>query len=77
MNVELFQRIADYMLKKHYGITLDDTYLHKKRIVAECINQGFRPYQVLNEHADESDIVRIDKEGLLRCVLKSATRRAG
>lgn len=75
MNVGLFQRIADEMLQKHYGISLDDTYLSDEKIVAGCIGQGFRPYQIINEHAEEADLVRIDIEGFYgvpsHCALSS------
>jgi cytoskeleton-binding toxin CbtA-like protein len=63
MNVSLFQQIADQLLQKHYGLSLNDTHLTEEKIVAECIGQRFRPYQVINEHAEESDLVRIDIEG--------------
>lgn len=62
MNVGLFQHVADEMLQKHYGISVDDTHLGEEKIVSECIGQGFRPYQVINEHAEEADLVRIDIE---------------
>lgn len=61
MNVTLFQGIASVLLEKHYGLDLNDTHLWDESIVAECINQGFRPYQVVAEHAEEADLGRIDK----------------
>lgn len=63
MNVQLFQQIADVLLQTHYGLSLDDTYLTEEKIVTGCIGQGLRPYQVINEHAEEADLVRIDIEG--------------
>lgn len=71
MNVQLFQQIADALLQTHYGLSLDDTHLNKEKIVAECISQGFRPYQVINEHAEECDLARIDKEGFYGVPSKS------
>lgn len=56
-----FQQIAGHLLKKHYGLELSDTHLHDEKIVAECIRQGYRPYQVVAEHAEEADLDRIDK----------------
>lgn len=63
MNVQLFQQIAEMLLQTHYGLSLDDTHLTEEKIVAECIGKSFRPYQVVNEHAEESDLVRIDIKG--------------
>lgn len=65
MNVALFQALASNMLMIHYGLELNDTELHQNAVVAECIKQGFRPYQVLNEHAEECRLDRIDKEAYL------------
>lgn len=62
MNVALFQALASNMLMIHYGLELNDTELHQDAVVAECIKQGFRPYQVLNEHAEECGLDRIGKE---------------
>lgn len=61
MNVTLFQDISSVLLEKHYGLELNDTHLWDTSIVAECIKQGFRPYQVVAEHAEEADLGRIDK----------------
>jgi hypothetical protein len=65
MKVEHFQAIADALLKKHYGIDLGDVFhLENPTTVAGYIAQGVRPYQVVADHADETDLVRIDKTGL-------------
>jgi hypothetical protein len=61
MNVTGFQAIAAALLKTHYGLDLNDTHLWDESIVAECIAQGFLPYQVVAEHAAEADLERIDK----------------
>lgn len=63
MDVKRFQEIAAVLLKKHYGLELNDTELHDDNIVRQYIEQGFRPYQVIAEHADESDLDRIDLDG--------------
>lgn len=60
MSVKCFQAIAAALLKKHYGLELNDTHLHDEEVVAECIKQGYRPYQVVAEHAEEADLYRID-----------------
>lgn len=63
MEVNQFQQVSERLLKKHYGLTLNDTHLYDEKIVQECINQGYRPFQVVAEHAEEADLDRIDKEG--------------
>lgn len=63
MNTKQFQDISAALLKKHYGLSLNDTHLCDDAIVDQCINQGYRPYQVVAEHAAEADIDRIDKSG--------------
>lgn len=60
MDIKRFQGIAALLLEKHYGISLNDTHLWDDRLVAECIRQGYRPYQVVAEHAEEADLDRID-----------------
>lgn len=57
-----FQVVAAALLKTHYGLELNDTELHDSKVVAQCINQGYRPYQVVAEHAAEADLDRIDKQ---------------
>lgn len=59
--IKRFQEIAAALLMKHYGLTLNDTNLWDESVVAECIKQGYRPYQVVAEHAELADINRIDK----------------
>lgn len=63
MDVKLFQRISERLLEKHYGLSLSDTHLSDEKIVQECIDQGWRPFQVIAEHAEEADLERIDKQG--------------
>ena len=60
MDIKRFQGIAALLLEKHYGIGLNDTHLWDDRLVAECIRQGYRPYQVVAELAEEADLDRID-----------------
>ena len=60
MDIKRFQGIAALLLEKHYGISLNDTHLWDDRLVAECIRQGYRPYQVVAELAEEADLYRID-----------------
>ena len=63
MNVKLFQKIAAVLLERHYGLELNDTNLHDDEVVAECIEQGYRPYQIVAEHAEQAGLDRIDISG--------------
>jgi Protein of unknown function (DUF1219). len=72
MSVLDFQKCAAVLLKNHYGLCLNDTHLNDESIVQECINQGWRPFQVIAEHADEADLDRIDKEGFYGVPSKAA-----
>ena len=63
MQTKQFQAIANRLLEKHYGINLADTHLSDESIVAEAIRFGLRPFEVLNEHADDCDLCRIDMDG--------------
>lgn len=64
MTVQRFKQIAASLLQRHYGLELNDTHLWDEVVVAQCIAQGYRPYQVVNEHALEADLDRIDKDEL-------------
>ncbi|MCK9987776.1 MAG: hypothetical protein AzoDbin1_04248 [Azoarcus sp.] len=72
MTVHAFQQIAAVLLRRHYGLELNDTNLWDQRIVALLIAQGLRPYQVVNVHATESDLDRIDKSGFYGVPSKEA-----
>lgn len=63
MNVKLFQQLADHLLKAHFGIELNDTGLTEADHVQAVIAAGVRPYQYLNEHAEDCELCRIDKRG--------------
>lgn len=63
MDVNQFQQVSELLLKKHYGLTLNDTLLHDATIVRECIKQGYRPFQIVAEHAEEADLDRADRRG--------------
>lgn len=72
MDVKQFQSISERLLEKHYGLSLNDTHLCDEKIVQECINQGWRPFQVIAEHAEEADLDRIDKQGVYGVPSKAA-----
>lgn len=63
MDTQLFKQIATALLAKHYGLQLNDTDLWDDNVVQACIERGLRPFEVIAEHAEETDLHRIDKEG--------------
>jgi len=62
-SVQQFQQVSAILLKKHYGLELNDTELWDTDIVRQCIEQRLRPYQIIVEHANEADLHRIDQAG--------------
>lgn len=63
MDIHQFQRCAAQLLKKHYGLALNDTHLCDEAFVTECVSRGWRPFQVIAEHAEDADLVRVDLQG--------------
>ena len=63
LDVSQFQKVSEKLLEKHYGLNLNDTDLNNEGRVQECINHGYRPYQVIAAHAEELDLDRIDLDG--------------
>ena len=47
MDAKQFQRISERLLEKHYGLSLNDMHLCDEKIAQECINQGWRPFEVV------------------------------
>ena len=60
ISVNLYQKIASQLLQTAFGLDLNDSRLSEEKVVALCIAHGVRPYQELNEHAREADLVRTD-----------------
>ncbi len=63
MQPKEFQNIADRLLQRYYGITLNDTALHDEKIVERFTAEGDQPFVAVNEWAEEKELVRIDKHG--------------
>ena len=63
MNTQLFQQIAQFLLKKHYGLELNDTRLSEPDYVAIVVGNSTRPFEYLNEHAEDCDLDRVDLDG--------------
>lgn len=63
MDLVTFRKVAEQLLKKHYGLTLADTYLEDEKVATAYIDAGERPYQAVAEHAQAQDLHRVDFEG--------------
>lgn len=59
-----FQRIANALLVKHYGISLNDTDLWNPQTVSEYIRQDFQPFEAINDYAVDKGLARIDQQML-------------
>lgn len=62
MNIQLFQQVAQLLLKTHYGHDLNDTRLSEPDYVAVVMENATRPFEYLNMHAEDTDLDRIDLE---------------
>lgn len=63
MDSTFYQQVANKLLQRHYGIGLEDTHLSNPVVVEACIRQNRRPFEAVNGHAEECDLVRIDRTG--------------
>lgn len=62
-HVGRFQKIANALLQKHYGIGINDTDMCEDGTVSRFMKAGVSPRQAVVDWADEMDIVRIDRDG--------------
>ena len=53
--------VIDALLQKHFSIGINDTDL--EALAYSNILHGFRPFEVVNDHAESCDLVRTDIEG--------------
>lgn len=60
MNVKVFQQITDSLLRKHYGIEINDTVISDDRVAEQAIEKKICPHQAVSELADEGGFNRID-----------------
>lgn len=61
MQIALFQKIATQLLATHYGLTLNDTRLAEDAYVATLLEEPpTRPFEYLNEFADDCRLDRVD-----------------
>lgn len=56
-----YQLIADYLLKKHFGLTLNDTDLHDNAVVQQLVESNIPVYEVINQLVEKYQLDRIDQ----------------
>lgn len=58
-SIEVYKKIINGLLERHYGINIDDTALDEEAIT-ENYNNGTEAWELVNIVAEDSDIERID-----------------
>ncbi|WP_340621596.1 TA system toxin CbtA family protein [Xenorhabdus siamensis] len=60
LRLTVWQVIAGMLLKRHFGLNLEDTALCETDTVAELIQNGIRPSEAINELVDKYDLTRLN-----------------
>lgn len=60
MSPEQYRVVVDSLLKKHYGINIEDTPLCEQAYAMRAISENEEPYESVNEWVAKSDLDRID-----------------
>lgn len=63
MEVQKFKAIAACLLARHYGVEIDETSLREQRVCESMMRAGARPYEVVNAHANDIGLFRVDVRG--------------
>lgn len=56
-----YQTIAVYLLKKHFGLTLNDTNLHDDAVVQELVELNVPVFEAINQLVEKYHLDRIDQ----------------
>ncbi|CAI2039927.1 Toxin YkfI [Serratia fonticola] len=56
-----YQKIATYLLEKHFGLTLNDTNLHDDAVVQELVELNVPVFEAINQLVDKYHLDRIDQ----------------
>lgn len=75
-SVEQFQQVAQLMLEKHYGLSLNDTQLTQESYVRALVQSKVAVHEYLNEHALDCDLDRVDDVGAWGIPSKAALTKA-
>lgn len=61
--VMVWQQLLTYLLKHHYGLTLNDTPFHDDAAIEEHIEAGITLADAVNFLVERYELVRIDRKG--------------
>ena len=61
--VMVWQQLLTYLLKYHYGLTLNDTPFHDDAAIEEHIEAGITLADAVNFLVERYELVRIDRKG--------------
>lgn len=63
LEIKEFKAVVNKLLSVHYAIGINDTPLSDDTVVASYIESQTRPYQAVNDWAEEADLYRTDIQG--------------
>lgn len=61
--VQVWQLLLTYLLKHHYGLSLNDTPFHDDTAIEEHIDAGITLADAVNFLVERYELVRIDRKG--------------
>ncbi|MDC9591681.1 TA system toxin CbtA family protein [Xenorhabdus sp. XENO-10] len=64
LRLTVWQVIAAALLKRHFGLSLNDTALCETDTVTELIANGVRPSDAINELVDKYDLTRMNASAM-------------
>lgn len=56
-----YQKIAAFLLEKHFGLTLNDTNLHDDAVVQELVELNVPVFEAINQLVEKYHLDRIDQ----------------
>ncbi|KLU15814.1 MULTISPECIES: TA system toxin CbtA family protein [Xenorhabdus] len=64
LRLTVWQVIAGTLLKRHFGLNLEDTVLYEADTVAELMAHGVQPFEAINALVDKYDLTRLDAQDM-------------
>jgi len=61
--VQVWQHLLTYLLKQHYGLTLNDTPFHDDSAIQEHIEAGITLPDAVNFLVERYELIRTDRKG--------------
>ncbi|KMJ46195.1 toxin-antitoxin protein [Xenorhabdus khoisanae] len=66
LRLTVWQVIAGTLLKRHFGLNLNDTALCEADTVAELMANGVPPFEAINALVDKYGLTRLNAQGIPR-----------